>query len=210
MRKAQPFRQAPTLMGHVFIVEDDPSVREMLRRELGSEGYRVYPFHDPAQFLELVTPVGPAVLLLDMRLPNSTGVEVQANLQAMEVFMPVVFMSGQSTVQEAITAFEAGAMQFLIKPFGRQEMLEAVRKGIAHDQRRLDQKSRLELQNARLARLSPRECEVLDLLMAGHGNREIGERMGISYATAKQYKSNILVKMHVHNVSELMEMMRLR
>lgn len=193
--------------GHVFIVEDDRSANASMQRELISEGYRVYPFESPDLFLKYVTPVSPACLLLDMRLPEMTGVEVQARLKQLGIAIPVVFISGESTVQQAVTALESGALQFLTKPFGRLPLLDAVRKAITYSKSNEAELIRKRLQQVRVARLAPREREVLELILAGFANQEISEKMGISYATTKQYKSNIFIKLDVQTMAELVELM---
>ena len=196
------------LNGHVFLVEDDDAMRESMRRVLVSQGCRVYPFAEPVSFLELVTPVSPAVVLLDMRMPSLSGVEVQTRLRDMGMNMSVIFVSGESTVQQAVIAMENGALQFLVKPVSRSDLLKAVAQGLEASHKRTEERSKLHAKHGRLARLAPREREVLDFLLDGYGNTEISKMMGISYATSKQYKSNIMMKLDVSTMAQLIELMR--
>lgn len=193
--------------GHVFIVDDDDSMRESMRRVLVSQGYRVYVYGDPLIFLEMVTPVAPAVILLDMRMPGMTGDEVQLKLNELGIRIPVVFISGESTVQQAVSALQNGAKHFLVKPVGRQDLLDTVDKAVQSHTSELRLKEQKTAYENRILRLTPREREVLELMLAAFGNQEISQQLGISYATAKQYKSNILTKLDAQSMSDLFEMM---
>lgn len=194
--------------GHVFVVEDNQALRESMQRILVSQGYRVQAFEDPLVFLDQVSRITPAVLLLDMRMPTLTGLEIQARLIERRIDMPVVFVSGLSTVQQAVTALENGALQFLVKPVSREHLLEAVRKGVAVDRERAAKHQRQTAQEGLYARLAPREREVLQLLLAGHGNLYISAKLRIAPATVKQHKSNIKLKLNVDNMAELVTLMR--
>ena len=193
--------------GHVFIVDDDDSMRESMRRVLVSQGYRVYVYGDPLIFLEMVTPVAPAVILLDMRMPGMTGDEVQLKLNDLGIRIPVVFISGESTVQQAVSALQNGAKHFLVKPIGRQDLLDTVDKAVQSHTSELRLNEQKTAYENRIMRLTPREREVLELMLAAFGNQEISQQLGISYATAKQYKSNILTKLDAQSMSDLFEMM---
>jgi FixJ family two-component response regulator len=190
----------------VLMVEDDDTVRDSMRRILNSTGYRVFDYSHPADFLAVlhaVERVTPAVILLDMRLPEIPGVAIQDKLIEKGIQTPVVFISGQSSVTQAVEAIQKGAYQFLVKPVGRDALLKVVEEAMAFDR---DHKQRIEKRKflaACYTKLTPREKEVLVYVKNAMGNTEIGEQIGIAYATAKQYKTNILMKYGVTSVPQL-------
>lgn len=192
--------------GYVYVVEDDASIRDSIKRTLISLNYRVLAFSDPAKFLDVVTDkVSPCVLLLDMRLPNCTGLHVQASLQERGVDLPIVFMSGESTVLQAVKAMEAGATKFLVKPVTRAALIDAVTQGLQQDlQRRQKQEARQRVDKL-MVRLTAREREVLSWVRKGLANAEIADILGISVATVKQHKSSIMIKFDTKTFAELLE-----
>lgn len=194
------------VQGYVYVVEDDASIRDSIKRTLISLNYRVLAFSDPAKFLDVVTDkVSPCVLLLDMRLPNCTGLHVQASLQERGVDLPIVFMSGESTVLQAVKAMEAGATKFLVKPVTRAALIEAVTQGLQQDlQRRQKQEARQRVDKL-MVRLTAREREVLSWVRKGLANAEIADILGISVATVKQHKSSIMIKFDTKTFAELLE-----
>ncbi len=194
------------VQGYVYVVEDDASIRDSIKRTLISLNYRVLAFSDPAKFLDVVTDkVSPCVLLLDMRLPNCTGLHVQASLQERGVDLPIVFMSGESTVLQAVKAMEAGATKFLVKPVTRAALIDAVTQGLQQDlQRRQKQEARQRVDKL-MVRLTAREREVLSWVRKGLANAEIADILGISVATVKQHKSSIMIKFDTKTFAELLE-----
>lgn len=192
-----------TYKKHVFLIDDNEELLSDLERTLSFGGYTVYAFSDPAQFLEKFSPVVPAVLLMDMRMPNLSGIEIQEHLIAGGNKMPIIFMSGESTDSQIVKAFKNGANDFLLKPFGRESLLETVAKAIEQDavvMQGLIQKAQL---SEKLKSLSPRERQVFELLAKGYGNRELVEAIGISLPTAKQYKSEVMYKLRLRSLAEL-------
>ena len=197
--------QSSTL-GYVYVVEDDAGMRDSIKRILIGQKYRVLSFSDPTKFLDLVTDkVSPSMLLLDMRLPNVTGLHVQSVLKERGIQMPIVFMSGESTVLQAVKAIEAGAAQFLVKPVSREALIEAVKHGLQRDVEERKKREALQLVEKRLARLTAREREVLTFVKKGLANADIAENLGISVATVKQHKSSIMIKCDTKTFAELLE-----
>ena len=188
---------------HVFLIEDHDELRDDLTRILEFMGYVVHPFPDPIQFLEYDKHLAPAVVVSDMRMPHMTGVELQEKLKELGRTIPMVIISGESTDQQIIAALKNGAIDFLLKPFARESLLSAVAKGIEIDSAAMQNVIRVSEFNEKLKILSPRERQVFQLLSQGFSNRELMENLNISLPTVKQYKSEVMYKLRLRSLAEL-------
>jgi two-component system, LuxR family, response regulator FixJ len=188
---------------HVFLIEDHDELRDDLTRILQFVGYVVHAFPGPIQFLEYDKHLAPAVVVSDMLMPHMTGVELQERLKELGRTMPMIIISGESTDQQIITALKNGAIDFLLKPFSRESLFAAVAKGIEIDSLAMNNIIRVTEFNEKLKILSPRERQVFQLLSQGLNNRELMESLNISLPTAKQYKSEVMYKLRLHSLSEL-------
>jgi FixJ family two-component response regulator len=190
--------------GHVFLVDDDAALRQSIGDLLAFVGHRVRHWADPKAFLEEMPTAAPAVLLVDMCMPGLSGVELHAELLRLGRTPPVVYITGQSTLPQGIRAMKLGAFDFILKPFGREDLLRVVAAGLERDRAVMQEVlGRAGIEQA-LSTLSPRECEVHRLLLQGYGNAEIVGALGISLATAKQYKSQVMRKLGVRSLAQLM------
>jgi two-component system response regulator FixJ len=190
--------------GHVFLVDDDAALRDSIGDLLGFAGYRVRCWADPELFLQEMPTAAPAVLLVDMCMPGLSGVDLHAELLRRGRTLPVVYITGQSTLPQGIRAMKLGAFDFILKPFGREDLLRAVAAGLERDRAVMqDVLDRARIETA-LSTLSPREREVHALLLRGYGNAEIVGMLGISLPTAKQYKAEVMRKLGVRSLSQLM------
>ena len=188
---------------HIFLIDDDVSMRETLSGLLGFMGYQVKAYTSALEFLKTPINVAPALIITDMRMPDMSGVELQAELAKRGRQIPIVFISGESTIQQSISAMKQGAIEFLIKPFERDQLLEAVVRGLNQDA--LNMRSYIE-QSAleeNLKSLAPREREVFELLALGFNNAEIQEKLQISLPTTKQYKSEVMRKLNLRSLAQL-------
>jgi FixJ family two-component response regulator len=188
---------------HVFLIEDHDELRDDLTRILEFVGYAVHPFSDPIQFLEYDKHLAPAVVVSDMRMPHMNGVELQERLKELGRTIPMVIISGESTDQQIIAALKNGAIDFLLKPFAREGLLAAVAKGIEIDSAAMQNVIRVSEFNEKLKMLSPRERQVFQLLSQGLSNKELMESLNISLPTVKQYKSEVMYKLRLRSLSEL-------
>lgn len=195
-------------VGHVFLVDDDLAVQASVIDLLSSCGYQVRAWGDGDAFLSEMPSSMPAVLLADMRMPRMSGLELLVQLKRRERVPPVVYLSGESTLPQGIQAMKLGAFDFILKPFGRDELLSAVAAAIEHDRSQAQLAARESRARAAMARLSPRQREVHDLLLRGYANGEIVGALGISLATAKQYKTEVMRKLGVSSLSALMAQTR--
>jgi FixJ family two-component response regulator len=189
----------------VFVVDDDYRVREALSSLISSVGLRVAVFGSAAEFMESNKPDAPACLILDLQLPGASGLELQRQL-ATEDAPPIVFITGHGDIASSVRAMKAGAVEFLSKPFGEQELLDAIGDAIARD--RIARRRRSEL--AELQRhynlLTPREREVLPFVVAGFANKVTAGDLGTSEITIGVHRGQIMRKMSARSLAELVRM----
>lgn len=188
-------RPVESLTTQVLIIEDDQALRFMLCQTLKRYGFVAQDFAGPAPFFEwlAVNPAPKACLLLDMRLPAMSGLEVQAKLEAMNLVLPIVFMSGNSHISEAIAGMKQGAIDFLLKPFDETSLVQAINKSLGHFN---------EHQTANTYRLTPREQMVLDYIAKGMRSEQIAQILDLSVRTIKMHRSNILHKTGANTMTE--------
>jgi len=196
-------RQDQKLAKYVFLIEDSEPMRQSLVGMLEFLGYQVQSFSSAVDFLQVPIQVGPAVVITDMRMPDMTGVELQAELLKRGRQMPIIFISGESTIQQSIDAMKQGAMEFLIKPFERDQLLAAVAKGLEQDASYMRSHIEQSALEAGLKKLSARQLETFELLSQGFNNAELMERLNVSLATAKQYKSEVMRKLGLRSLAQL-------
>ena len=192
--------------GHVYLIDDDPSISRSLAFALGQSKYSVQTFSNPESFLRDSLPLTPAVILLDMYMPQMQGVELQKRLLQSGRETPIIFISGESHPQEIVTAMKQGAIEFLLKPFGMSTLLTAVENGLARDRAHHTQLVRKLEISTRFKRLTDKEREVCSLMIRGFGNKEISEINGSAPATVKLHRSRVLDKMGIDSLPELVDM----
>lgn len=191
---------------HVYVIDDDEDVLRVLVSVISEAGYLVKSFSNVDDFLVMSNLDAPAVMVLDMRMPTMTGVELQRLLLERNVRIPVVFVSGESSVEQGIHAFKQGAIDFLIKPFNIYDLYAALKKGIAIDQENIKSLNRRRSLNQLLIELSPRERQVFDLLALGFNNKELMAELKVSLPTIKQYKTSVMQKLNLSSLSELISL----
>jgi two-component system, LuxR family, response regulator FixJ len=189
---------------HLYIIDDDSSVRSALSRSLLHLGYDVQHFEGAHAFFEKAVLFRPAVLLVDMQMPGVNGAQLQASLRERGWRVPVIFISGESTVQQAITAMKQGALDFLVKPFDLDRLERAVDSAIELEVRQMWGLSRQEECRQRLEALKPREFDAYLCLAKGHGYGEMMRALGISLPTAKQYRTAVMRKLKFATLAELL------
>lgn len=193
-------------LGHVYLIEDDEGLRDSLRDLLMFAGYRVQDWPDAPAFLKALPNAAPAVVITDMRMPGLSGVDLHAELIAQGRKMPIVYISGESTVPQSIQAMKLGALDFLVKPFSRDQLLAVVARGIERDRQLMRETIEQARFDESLRSLAPREREVHALLLKGFSNTEIMQAMAISLPTAKQYKSEVMRKLGARSLSQLIQL----
>ena len=194
-----------TKVGHIYLIDDDNSMRESLTRMLRDVGYLVEDYASAVKFLETSIPVSPAVILLDMQMPDMTGVELQEKLVKLGRKTPIVFVSGQSHPHQIVQGLKKGAVDFLFKPFNLEELLKAIADAIEFDRRQL-KRVLVDIETKReYESLTPREREVCTWLVEGLLNKDIAVKLGTTDATIKVHKARVMSKMHVDSVQTLVK-----
>jgi FixJ family two-component response regulator len=190
----------------VFVVDDDPSVRSSTERLVRSAGFKVKTFGSAAEFFESPRPQGPACLVLDVRLPGQSGLDLQRELAESGVRIPVIFMTGHGDIPMTVRAMKAGAVEFLTKPYRKNNLLEAIRTSIERD--RVSRQERVEADELRqrYEQLTPREREVMSLVAAGQLNKQIAGVLATSERTIKFHRAHIMQKMEAESLAELVQM----
>ena len=192
-----------TKVGHIYLIDDDESMRTSLCRMLKDVGYIVEDFSSAATFLEHSLPVAPAVILLDMQMPDMSGLDLQEKLLQFGRKTPIVFVSGQSHPHQIVKSLKQGAVDFLFKPFNLEDLLKAVADALEFDRRQLKRLSKEVETKKDYASLTPREKEVCYWLVTGLLNKDIAIKLGTTDATIKVHKARIMYKMNVESVQAL-------
>ena len=192
-----------TKVGHIYLIDDDESIRTSLSRMLKDVGYTVDDYSSALTFLEHSVPVAPAVILLDMQMPDMTGLDLQEKLVQLGRKTPIVFVSGQSHPHQIVKSLKRGAVDFLFKPFNLEDLLRAVADALECDGRQLKRISKEVETKKDYATLTPREREVCFWLVKGLLNKDIAVKLGTTDATIKVHKARVMDKMNVESVQTL-------
>jgi len=187
----------------VFVVDDDPLVRAALSSLFHSVGLRVEAFASATDLLQSPLPGAPSCLVVDVRLPRLSGLDLQAELRSSGVMIPIVFITGHGDIPMSVKAMRAGAINFLTKPFRDQEMLDAVREAIERDRRRLSEVKSHSDEQALFASLTPRQREIMALVTSGLMNKQIAAKIGIAEMTVKIHRGHVMRKMQTRSLAEL-------
>lgn len=190
----------------VYVVDDDASVRTALKRLLGSVGFACQTFGTADEFLRTPRTEGPQCLVLDLRLPGTSGLDVQRELAGIERPMPIIFITGHGDIPVTVRAMKAGASEFLTKPLREQELLEAIRKALDRDREALRKRSEATGLRRRYDELTPRERQVMRLVVTGLLNKQVAAELGISEKTVKVHRAQVMQKMHAGSLAELVRM----
>ena len=190
----------------VFVVDDDISVRESLESLIRCEGWQPQTFLSADEFLAHPRTATASCLVLDLTLPGLSGLDLQQRIAADRSEMPIIFISGYGDVPKTVRAMKAGAVEFLTKPFKENELLGAIRQAIERSQSTIVAQNEMRLLQNRRASLTPREHEVMDLVVSGLLNKQVGAELGISEITVKAHRGKVMEKMQAESIADLVRM----
>lgn len=190
----------------VFVVDDNPSVRKSLSRLLEAAGYTVEAFASAREFLTRVPSEGPCCLVLDVRMPGLTGIELQAALVAAGRRMSIVFVTGHIDVRMSVKAMKGGAVDLLTKPIDRQELLAAIERAVTKDEKDLSEEIRIAEIRQRVKTLTVRETQVFALVVTGMLNKQIAFDLGVVEKTIKVHRARVMEKMRAGSMAELVRL----
>jgi len=187
----------------VYVVDDDPSLKKGLERLLRSAGHDARTFASAVEFLDFSHPDVPGCLILDIKMPGMSGLELQDRLAERGISFPIIFITGHGTVPSSVKAFKGGALDFLQKPFEEAELLDAVSRGIEKHCRLRQTQKEMKRLRAKLDTLSPREREVFGLVVSGMLNKQVAFDLGITEKTVKVHRARVMEKMGAQSLADL-------
>jgi FixJ family two-component response regulator len=190
----------------VLIIDDDPEFRDSVGRLLRTVGLDTKQFSSVSDFLKADLPEGPTCLLLDVRMPGRSGLELQRDLATANRQLPIIFITAHGDIPMTVQAMKGGAIEFLTKPFRDQDLIEAVEAGIARDHARRESDKALNALRERFDTLSPREREIMVEVTTGRLNKQIAHHIGIAESTVKVHRTNLMRKMKARSLPELSRM----
>jgi FixJ family two-component response regulator len=195
-----------TDVGTVYVVDDEASIREALSSLLRSAGLRVETFGSAQEFLRYPRSERPACLILDVGLPDGSGLDLPAELRNMDASLPVIFITGHGTIPMSVRAMKLGALEFLTKPVRNEDLLAAIKIALERDRaNRIDRSEIAEIRR-RLEKLTPREREVMALVVAGKMNKQIAVELGTAEQTVKQHRGRVMRKLEASSVADLVRL----
>jgi FixJ family two-component response regulator len=190
----------------VFVIDDEAQIRDGFKSLIRSIGLRAETFASAREFMQAKRPDAPACLVLDVRMPGLSGLDLQRELGEAQIHIPIIFITGHGDIPMSVRAMKDGAMEFLTKPVRGQDLLDAVQKAIDQDREFRKQRADLEGIRKRFHSLTPRETEVLNLVVAGLLNKQIADRLGTSELTIKTHRAHVMEKTQADSLAHLVRM----